>query len=182
MTRVGSGEAAPRPGGGRRAVLVAGIGNVFHGDDGFGVEVVRRLEKLPLPPGVDVADFGIRYADLMHALGGGYRTVVLVEALACGRVPGTVSLVEPDGARGLRGSAVDPRVPRPYDPAALARENGRVPARMLLVACEPSARAPGAAWEMSLSRPVRAAVDAAVRLIGRRVAEETGRRLADQPA
>src|SRR5690606_28462088 len=128
------------------------------------------------------------YADLMHALGAGYRTVVLVEALACGRKPGTVALVEPDGARGLGGSAVDPRGPRPTglagstvsDPGVLARENGRVPARLLLVTCEPSARVPGAAWEMSLSRPVRAAVDTAARLIERRVARETGRRLANR--
>ncbi|XRQ05276.1 hydrogenase maturation protease [Actinomadura welshii] len=164
-------NAAGPPGAGTpRAVLVAGIGNVFHGDDGFGVEVVRRLEKRPLPPGVDVADFGLRCVDLMYALGDGYRAVVLVEAAERGHAPGTVSLVEPDGARGLGLLGT-------LDPAGVARESGRAPARVLHVACEPS---PGAAatWEMGLSRPVAAAVEEAVRLVGRLAAEESGRLLA----
>jgi hydrogenase maturation protease len=154
-------------------VLVAGIGNVFNGDGGFGVEVARRLRTRPLPQGVDVTDFGIRSTDLMHALGAGYRTVVLVEATARGLVPGTVSLVEPGGGFG--------GVAHPLDPVRLARENGRVPARTLLVACEPSERAAHPPWEMTLSRPVAAAVAEAVRLVEMLVARETGRLLAGTP-
>lgn len=173
MTRVTVGGTSPR-------VLVAGVGNVFRGDEGFGVEVVRRLERRPLPPGVDVADFGIRRIDLLHALGDDYRTVVLVEAASRGGVPGTVSLVKPDAARA--GLAVDPRVPRPFDPAALARDNGKVPARTLLVTCEPSVRAADAPWEMRLSEPVGAAVGVAARLVEGVVAAEIGRLLARRAA
>src|SRR5690606_31782662 len=173
MTRVTVGGTSPR-------VLVAGVGNVFRGDEGFGVEVVRRLERRPLPPGVDVADFGIRRIDLLHALGDDYRTVVLVEAASRGGVPGTVSLVKPDAAPA--GLAVDPRAPRPFAPAALARATGKVPARTLLVTCEPSVRAADAPWEMRLSEPVGAAVGVAARLVEGVVAAEIGRLVARRAA
>lgn len=154
-----------------RQVLVAGIGNVFHGDDGFGVEVVRRLETRTPPPGVDVVDFGIRGIDLMYALGDGYRTVVLVDAAERGHAPGTVSLVEPD-CDGFGGAAVDAHGLDPAQVLRLARDNGPVPPRILLVACEPSALTTDATWEMELSAPVAAAVDEAVRLIERLLEEE----------
>ncbi|WP_243718992.1 hydrogenase maturation protease [Actinomadura sp. 7K534] len=162
------------PGARSGALLVAGIGNVFNGDGGFGVEVARRLRRRPLPEGVDVTDFGIRSTDLMYALGADYRTVVLVEAAARGLVPGTVSLVEPVGGLGDAG--------HPLDPVRLAREDGRVPARTLLVACEPAERAAHPPWEMTLSRPVAAAVAEAVRLVEMLVVRETGRLLAGTPA
>lgn len=120
-------EVEPLPGEApSRQVLVAGIGNVFHGDDGFGVEVVRRLRARETPPGVDVVDFGIRGLDLMYALGDGYRTVVLVDAAERGHAPGTVSLIEPDrdGHDGF-GTAVDAR-PRPRAGAEAGQgERGR---------------------------------------------------------
>ncbi|MEO3826609.1 hydrogenase maturation protease [Actinomadura sp. B10D3] len=167
-------EVEPLPGEApARQVLVAGIGNVFHGDDGFGVEVVRRLMARGTPPGVDVVDFGIRGLDLMYALGDGYRTVVLVDAAERGHAPGTVSLVEPDrdGADGF-GTAVDAHGLDPARVLKLAGENGAVPPRVLLVACEPSARTTEATWEMELSAPVGAAVEEAVRLVGRLLEEE----------
>ena len=77
-------------------ILVAGIGNIFLGDDGFGVEVVRRLAARELPTSVRVADFGIRGFDLAYALQDGYETIILVDAYPHGQTPGTVSLVEPD--------------------------------------------------------------------------------------
>ncbi|MEU8342145.1 hydrogenase maturation protease [Spirillospora sp. NPDC048832] len=149
-----------------RKVLVAGIGNVFHGDDGFGVEVVRRLAERPVPDGVAVTDFGIRGIDLMYALGDGYRTAILVDAAARGEEPGTVSLVEPEpGADDFGGAAVDAHGLDPARVLRLARGNGEVPPRILLVACEPSARTGDGTWDMELSAPVRAAVGEAVRLI-----------------
>ncbi|TDC69941.1 hydrogenase maturation protease [Actinomadura sp. GC306] len=171
-------------------MLVAGIGNVFHGDGGFGVEVARRLRRRPLPPGVDVADFGIRSTDLRYALGADYRTVVLVEATARGLVPGTVSLVEPGEIPGEIPGEVFGEIPggppgdavHALDPVRLAREDGRVPARTLLVACEPSERAAHPPWEMGLSRPVAAAVAEAVRLVEMVAARETGRLLTGAPA
>ncbi|NDU74116.1 hydrogenase maturation protease [Actinomadura sp. DSM 109109] len=162
-------EAAPS-----RRVLVAGIGNVFHGDDGFGVEVVRRLRARTPPPGADVIDFGIRGIDLMYALGDGYEAVVLVDAAERGHAPGTVSLVEP-GPDDFGGVAVDAHGLDPARVLRLARDNGPVPPRILLVACEPSARTTEATWEMALSAPVAAAVEEAAGLVERLLAEELAR-------
>jgi hydrogenase maturation protease len=170
---LGLDEVEPLPGGEpSRAVLVAGVGNVFHGDDGFGVEVVRRLETRTLPPGVDVVDFGIRGIDLMYALGDGYRTVLLVDAAAREHAPGTVTLVEPGPDGFGAGVAVDAHGLDPAQVLRLARDNGPVPPRILLVACEPSAQTTDATWEMELSAPVTAAVGEAVRLIERLLEEE----------
>lgn len=76
-----------------RRILVAGIGNVFLGDDGFGVEVVRRLAGRGLPEGVEVKDFGIRGMDLAYALQDDYELVVFVDATPRGvsRAPSTSS-------------------------------------------------------------------------------------------
>jgi hydrogenase maturation protease len=144
----------------QRRVLVAGIGNVFFGDDGFGCEVARRLAGAVLPAGVDVVDFGIRGMDLAYALAS-YDAVVLVDAAPRGEAPGTLSLVEPKldaGEPAIETHAMDPvRVLR------LARELGRVPPTLLL-ACEP-ARADSEDVVVELSPPVRAAVDEAVQLL-----------------
>src|SRR5262245_17530840 len=67
-----------------RRLLIAGIGNFFLGDDGFGVEVVRRLSERVLPPGVEIADFGIRGMDLVYALGNGWQGVILIDAMRRG--------------------------------------------------------------------------------------------------
>ena len=64
----------------RRRVLVAGIGNVFLGDDGWGVALAGRLSDRALPRGVDVVDFGIRGMDLAYAMQDDYDAVVLLDA------------------------------------------------------------------------------------------------------
>ena len=76
-------------------ILVAGIGNIFRGDDGFGVEVVLRLARRSLPAEVSVVDFGIRGIDLTYALMDGYDAVVMVDTMRRGEAPGTVSVIEP---------------------------------------------------------------------------------------
>src|SRR5215212_7866010 len=119
-----------------KRVLVAGIGNIFLGDDGFGVEVVQRLSRRGLPEGVEVVDFGIRGMDLAYALHEDYDLVVLVDATPRGGEPGTVYLIEPDieedGAVSLDTHGMDPgKVIR------LARALGARPTRTLLVGCEP---------------------------------------------
>ena len=89
-----------------KRILIAGVGNIFHGDDAFGVEVIRALSTRPLPEQVVVEDFGIRSYDLAYALTDSYDAVILVDAMPRGRPPGTVSLVEPDTARpsGVSGA------------------------------------------------------------------------------
>ena len=160
----------------RRRVLVAGIGNVFLGDDGFGVEVVRRLAQRELPPGVEVKDFGIRGMDLAYALQEHYELVVLVDAVPRGGEPGTVYLIEPevedDGEVSLDTHGMDPvRVIK------LSRALGAVPTRTLVVGCEPQAVMGGEDYDemlMELSGPVRAAVEEAVELVGSLVGEPGG--------
>ena len=97
---------------GSRRVLIAGIGNIFLGDDGFGVEVVTRLAGSGLPEGVEVKDFGIRGMDLAYALQDDYDLVVFVDATPRGEEPGTVYLIEPeieeDGEVSLDTHGMDP--------------------------------------------------------------------------
>lgn len=157
------GDASPAP----PAILVAGIGNIFLGDDGFGVEVVRRLSGEALPAGVEVVDFGIRGMDLAYALQKPYAAVVMVDAAPRGGAPGTLYVIEPDaggdGPVELATHAMDPvRVLR------LARTLGVTPPRTLVVACEPQAIPDLERYDdvrVELSEPVRAAVDEAVRLV-----------------
>jgi hydrogenase maturation protease len=148
-----------------RRVLVAGIGNIFMADDGFGVEVARELAGRELPPGVDVGDFGIRGMDLMYALGEGYDAAVFVDAVPRGEPPGTLSVIEPaleDGEVTLDAHGMDP-----VKVLSLARQIGDVPERILIVGCEPGMRMTGHEEEVvgELSEPVRAAVEEAVTLV-----------------
>src|SRR5215831_17666462 len=85
--------------GSMKRVLIAGIGNIFFGDDAFGCEVAAELLKRDLPEGVTVADFGIRGYDLAFAVMDGYDATILVDASPHGEVPGTVYLLEIDPAK-----------------------------------------------------------------------------------
>jgi hydrogenase maturation protease len=156
----------------RARILVAGIGNIFLGDDGFGVEVARRLGDRALPEGVDVRDFGIRGMDLAYALQDGYETVVFVDAAPRGERAGTVSLVEPD--LDLDEVVVDTHAMDPLRVLALANALGRVPGRVLVVACEPELVVDGEHDDDlvgELSPPVQAGVDEAVELVSSLVVE-----------
>jgi hydrogenase maturation protease len=143
-------------------VLVAGIGNVFMADDGFGVEVARRLTERELPPGVTVGDFGIRGLDLVYALGEGYDAAILVDLVSRGGEPGALFVIEPEVEAGP--VALDAHGMDPVKVLALARSLGDVPKRVLLVGCEPLVRMRGDEEELvsELSEPVRRAVDEAV--------------------
>jgi hydrogenase maturation protease len=156
-----------------KSVLVAGIGNIFNGDDAFGVKVARRLLHRQLPAGVRVIDFGIRSIDLTYALLEGYEAVVLVDAAQRGEAPGTVTLVEPDAIEG----APDPEdlmlSPHELDPAKVLRLVGALGGqceRVFLVACEPLTFG-GEQGVMGLSEPVREAVEAAVGTVEELVGE-----------
>ncbi|HEY7314937.1 MAG TPA: hydrogenase maturation protease [Gemmataceae bacterium] len=148
----------------RPRILVAGIGNIFLGDDAFGVEVVRRLARREQPEEVRVVDFGIRGLDLTYALLDGYEAVILVDAAPRGESPGTLYVLEP-----ARGEAA--RVPieaHSMDPVKVLRlaeaMGGRVES-LLLVGCEPTPIRDEEDMREGLSAPVEASVDEAVRLI-----------------
>jgi len=157
----------PGKGGPRRPrILVAGIGNIFLGDDGFGVAVAQRLARNALPPGVLVVDFGIRGMDLAYALQEELDAVVLVDAAPRGEPPGTLSVIEPE--LDEREVALDTHGMDPVKVLALARALGRVPPRVVVVACEPAVVVSGEHDEDlvgELSEPVQAAVEDAVPLV-----------------
>jgi hydrogenase maturation protease len=146
-------------------ILVAGVGNVFLADDGFGVEVVRRLADRPQPAGVSVADFGIRGMDLAYELQEDYDAVVIVDAVPRGRAPGTLYVIEAELDPGER--AMDTHGMDPVKVLALAQALGRVPERVLVVGCEPAVRMTGDEEDivMELSAPVQASLDRAVELV-----------------
>lgn len=145
------------------SVLVAGIGNIFLGDDAFGVEVVRRLSSRELPEGVQVVDFGIRGFDLAHALMDTESTAILVDATTRGGEPGTLYLIE--AAVDDRDAGLEPHGMDPASVLRLIRALGGRPPRVLVVGCEPATVELDDFGQMGLSAPVEAAVDEAVGMI-----------------
>ena len=144
-------------------ILIAGIGNIFLGDDGFGVEVVRRLLSRNLPEAVRVIDFGIRGLDLAYALQQGYETTILVDAYPHGQQPGTISVVEPDlnNLSSSTATFVQPHAMHPMNVLRMACAMSGPLKRILLVGCEP-ADLGGDEGHMGLSNVVEAALDEAV--------------------
>ena len=148
-------------------VLVAGVGNIFLGDDAFGVEVVQRLARRPQPEGVRVVDFGIRGLDLTYALLDGYEAVVLVDAVPRGGPPGTLYVLEPElesdsteEAPLMEAHNMDPvRVLR------LVTALGGKVERLLIVGCEPETTGSDEYVPVEMSAAVRSAVDEAVGLV-----------------
>ncbi|MFF7297523.1 hydrogenase maturation protease [Streptomyces sp. NPDC008265] len=162
--------------------LIAGIGNVFLGDDGFGVETVRALAGHPLPDGAEAVDFGVRGVHLAYQLLDGYDTLLLVDATARGGEPGTLYLIEAgtaadSGDGSGDGSGPGPAV-EPGGPAVLdghhmspdtvlalldtlcAGTGTTPPRRTLVLGCEPACVEEG----IGLSAPVAAAVPRAVHM------------------
>jgi hydrogenase maturation protease len=162
-------NAWPAPmAGARPAILVAGIGNIFLGDDGFGVEVVRRLQGRALPDGVRVADFGIRGLDLAYALMDASDVTILVDAAPRGGEPGTLYLIEPELAPADEGSRepalLEPHAMNPMNVIRAAQTMGGELKKILLLGCEPATLGPPEG-QLGLSDRVDAAVDEAVRLL-----------------
>jgi len=147
-------------------ILVAGIGNIFFGDDAFGVEVVKRLAIADLPAGVRVIDFGIRGLDLAYALQDGYETTILVDAYPHRQAPGTVSLVEPDLSKldESQPSVVEAHGMDPLNVLRMASTMNGGLKKILLVGCEPASFG-GEEGRMGLSPTVEAAVDEAVKMV-----------------
>ena len=165
-------SAASAPAAGR--TLIAGVGNIFLGDDGFGVEVVRELAGRTLPEGVEAVDVGIRAVHLAFDLLDGCDLLILADAAARGEGPGTVTVLEVD-PRSAAADAPDPGPvlmdPHDLGPDALIGLLGSLGAsvgRIVAVVCEPGGTEPG----IGLSPPVAAAVRPAADLIARLAAGE----------
>ena len=152
----------------RPRILVAGIGNIFLGDDAFGVEVARRMAGLELPASVRVADFGIRGFDLAYALQDGYETTILVDACPHGEAPGTLYVIAPDlkalGGPDAAPATVEAHAMNPMNVLRMAKAMNIEVKNVLLVGCEPETLG-GEEGQMGLSAPVEAAVDEAVKLV-----------------
>ena len=157
-----------------RQILIAGIGNIFLGDDGFGVEVAQRLLRQRYPEGVRVVDIGIRGMDLAYMLLDNYDTLILVDTVARGGPPGTLYLIAPEpsesgaeagGEAGRR--AVETHSMDPVKVLAFAGALGARLPQTLVAGCEPSPlnNDDNEDMRMGLSAPVQLAVDEAVRMV-----------------
>lgn len=150
-------------------ILIACIGNIFFGDDAFGVEVARRLATCRLPEEVCVIDFGIRGLDLAYALLEGYETVILVDAVPRGGEPGSIYLMELDfnvSAEHLQtGTSLEMHHLDPVKVLRLAAGMGAKVERLLMVGCEPQTTSNDEDLQDGLSEVVRVAADQAIGLI-----------------
>jgi len=168
---------------GQPSILVAGIGNIFMGDDAFGCEVARRLSGRTLPEGVRVVDFGIRGFDLAYAIMDGPDVTILVDATPRDGAPGTLYTIEPDLAEldtlGEQGMMIEPHGMNPLKVLGMVKALGGEFKRILLVGCEPGDLGPEEG-QMGLSEPVERAVDEAVGIVESLVAQILDRSRAQQ--
>jgi hydrogenase maturation protease len=153
----------------RGKLLIAGVGNIFLGDDGFGAEVASRVAAADLPDWVHVVDYGIRGMHLAYDLAGGFNSAILVDAIARGGEPGTIYVIEPDRPADLPETggtlAGNPLFnAHGMQPDVVLGMLGSLDAadrQVLVVGCEPA----GLDYGIGLSGPVAAAVDNAVRVV-----------------
>lgn len=145
----------------RPKVLIAGIGNIFLGDDGFGVEVISQLRDANLPEWVQVADYGISGIHLAYDLVGGYDTTILIDATPRGGPPGSVYLIEPDTSGAAGNAALDAHGMQPDVVLRLLGLLGGDAGRVLVVGCEPG----DTEHRIGLSEPVAGAVEQACDLV-----------------
>ncbi len=155
-----------------RSILIAGVGNAWLRDDGFGSAVARRLSERDLPAGVSVMDAGTGGLDLAYEVMRGYDGLVIIDVSQQGGEPGTLYVMEPDEAAvpgGIEdGDVINPHAMDPQTVLRFVRSVGAWPGRVVVIACEP-----GEVQEMGwgLSDEVGVAVDRAVALVVQTVDE-----------
>jgi len=145
-------------------ILVAGIGNIFMGDDAFGCEVAAQLARRQWPDGVRIQDFGIRGYDLAYAMMDGHDATILIDAMPRGQPPGTLFLLQPDlaGLANLSAGPPDPHSMNPMTALQMVRTLGGEARGLRVVGCEPALLD---TEEIGLSDPVRAAVPHAIAMV-----------------
>jgi hydrogenase maturation protease len=155
-----------------KRILVAGIGNAWMMDDGFGGAVAKRLGERELPPEAAVFDFGSGGLDLAYELMRGYDAAILVDVSRQGGEPGTLYVMEPDEQEieaGIEdGQTIDPHGMDPQTVLRFVKSLGAWPGKVVVVACEPAVVEQ---MGMGLSDPVGGAVDAAVELVATTIDE-----------
>jgi hydrogenase maturation protease len=159
---------SPRP----KHILVAGIGNAWMKDDGFGGEVAKRLEAREIPAEAAVADFGIGGLDLAYEVMRGYDALILIDISRQGGEPGTLYVMEPDEddvEAGIEdGQVLNPHGMDPQTVLRFVKTLGAWPGKVVIIACEPLEVED---MGIGLSDPVSAAVDGAVDLVLKTVEE-----------
>jgi hydrogenase maturation protease len=162
-------QAPERP---TRQILVAGIGNAWMKDDGFGSEVIKVLSQRALPDGVSVVDFGTGGLDLAYEVMRGYDGLILVDISRQGEPPGTLYVMEADPADVdgsiEDGQALDPHGMDPETVLRFVKSVGGWPGRVMVVACEPEQIED---FGMGLSEAVAGAVQRAAEVVITTVAQ-----------
>jgi hydrogenase maturation protease len=158
-------------------VLVAGIGNIFLGDDGFGVEVAQRMRQQPPRDHVRIEDFGIRGLHLAYELLDGYQCLVLVDAMPMGERAGSVALVEVDPVEPTTADDAGVLESHSLDPVVvldLVAHLGGAVERVVVVGCEPESLDDGIGLSPSVASAVDCAIDAIDHLLDELCAPRTG--------
>jgi hydrogenase maturation protease len=157
------------------SILVAGIGNIFHRDDAFGVFVAAKLAAMPHAPNVRVVDYGIRGIDLAFALLDPYSLTILVDAVSRGGEPGALYAIEPDLNSASGDVFEGAHSLDPVKVLAMAKSLGAPLGRVVVVGCEPQSL-DGEAGMIGLSEPVQAAIDPAIAMIRSFIDETTNQK------
>ncbi len=147
----------------KKRVLIAGIGNMFLKDDGFGGVVVKRMLQKPFPEGVEIKDFGTASLKLAYDLMKGYDGLILLDVSKRGQKPGTLYVLEPDESEIKstleEGDSIDPHGGDPMTVLRFIKAFGSWPPKVVIVACEPRTVDD---FEIGLSEEVNASVDKAI--------------------
>ncbi|MEP7145559.1 MAG: hydrogenase maturation protease [bacterium] len=150
----------------RKRVMIAGVGNMFMQDDGFGGAVIKKILTRKYPEGVEIKDFGTGGLKLAYDLLKGYDALILIDAAKRGEPPGTVYVIEPDekeiSSDLEEGGLIDPHGADPVTVLRFVKGLGAWPAKVLLIGCEPDSVDD---FQIGLSEPVSAAVDKAADLV-----------------
>lgn len=166
------------------AILVAGVGNIFLGDDGFGCEVIRELMTCQQMCGVALMDYGIRGLDLAYALLDPYQAVILVDAIARGGAAGSLYVLQPvlPDHRAARETPLDAHSMDPLHLLAMARSLGEITADIFIVGCEPLDFGDPLEGRMKLSDIVTASVPKAMEAVAELVDRVRLREVQNQAA
>jgi hydrogenase maturation protease len=167
-----------------RKILVAGIGNAWMGDDGFGAEVVKRLGEVELPRGVAVMDFGTGGLNLAYEVMRGYDALLILDISEQGGTPGTLYVIEADVdsvEAGIEdGDTLNPHGMDPKTMLRFVKSIGAWPGKVVVIACEPQTVAE---IGFQLSESVAGALEPAVKLVLDTIAElQTDAAYEPQPA
>jgi hydrogenase maturation protease len=155
-----------------KKILIAGVGNAWMGDDGFGAEVVSRLGEADLPAGVAVMDFGTGGLNLAYEVMRGYDALMILDISEQGGAPGTLYVIEADEDMidgGINdGDTLNPHGMDPKSMLRFVKSIGAWPGKVVVIACEPQVVAE---IGFQLSESVAGAVEPAVELVLRTITE-----------